>query len=82
MDCPECGRALLLIFHEWRSRDSIVVFEYHHTDDARAEAEGRGKKLCVVTVPYHEGIERYKREWDTMQSMFADRIIERFTRAT
>lgn len=59
MNCPVCGKRIILIFHDW---SDTVLFEYHHEDDPRKEIP----TPCSVTVPYEVGQERYKKEWTEM----------------
>ncbi len=56
--CPECGKAVLLIFHEWSGSTDTARFEYHHTDDPRREHP----MPCVAVLPYADGLERFKAE--------------------
>jgi hypothetical protein len=59
MNCPECGKRVLMIYHEWNDK---VLFEYHHEDDPMKEVP----TLCTVLIPREQAQIQYKKEWNEM----------------
>jgi hypothetical protein len=57
MMCPQCGRLLLAIFHEWNGTADTVTFEYLHAP---------GSRPCIVVLPYSVGMVRHQQEWVEM----------------
>ena len=58
--CPSCGKRVLMVYHEWKRRDGVALFEYHHEDDPRRDVPAP----CIVTYPYEQGLAQMDAETD------------------
>jgi hypothetical protein len=52
MECPKCGKTVLLITRNWGTKRRWTTVEIHHHEDARRYEVGAPPRICVVRMSF------------------------------